>query len=68
MRCCVSYLTAPPVESLAVGAVGVTWLRSAFPTDEVSGIVVAYMAGIRGTFSIVVAGAGFFFVPSLLDI
>ena len=37
---------------------GATQIRNAFTADEVPGIVLAYMAGIKVTFAITVALAG----------
>lgn len=40
-------------------ATGATEIRTAFPADQVPAIVVAYMAGIKVKFALVVALIGF---------
>ncbi|KAL2195600.1 major facilitator superfamily domain-containing protein [Corynascus similis CBS 632.67] len=50
--------TAPDVDPAKVIATGATLIRVAFPDDQVPGIVVAYMAGIKVAFGISIGGAG----------
>ncbi|KAL2142037.1 hypothetical protein VTI28DRAFT_1607 [Corynascus sepedonium] len=51
-------ITAPDVDPAKVIATGATLIRVAFPDDQVPGIVVAYMAGIKVAFGISIGGAG----------
>ena len=50
--------TAPGVDSAEVVATGATMLRSAFPADQVPGIIIAYMAGIKVALAVAIGGAG----------
>jgi RsiW-degrading membrane proteinase PrsW (M82 family) len=58
--------TVPSVSPQMVIGTGATQIRNAFPVDEVPGIVVAYMAGIKVTFAIAVALGGSSVLASLL--
>ncbi|KAK1825869.1 putative HC-toxin efflux carrier [Podospora conica] len=55
------------VNRLAVIGTGATAIRHAFPADQVPAIIEAYMAGIKTTFAITVAGVGAAFVVSLFN-
>ncbi|KAI9759116.1 MAG: hypothetical protein M4579_002563 [Chaenotheca gracillima] len=59
--------TAPTVNPALVVAAGATELRDIFPADELAGILVAYMAGIKVTFAITIAAVGISFPISLLS-
>ncbi|KAH6851372.1 major facilitator superfamily-domain-containing protein [Chaetomium sp. MPI-CAGE-AT-0009] len=50
--------SAPNVDPADVVATGATLIRTAFPADQVPGIVVAYMAGIKVALGISIGGAG----------
>ena len=56
--------TAPNIDPSEVIATGATQIRTAFPSDQIHGIILAYMAGIRSTFAISVGTVGFAFVLS----
>ena len=51
--------TAPGVDPRTVIATGATQIRTAFPPEQVPGIVLAYMAGIKVTFALTVGLVGF---------
>lgn len=50
--------TAPDVDAQRVIGTGATQIRHAFPSHQVPAIVLAYMAGIKVTFALVVAIMG----------
>lgn len=50
--------TAPAVSPQLVIATGATQIRNVFPSDQIGGIVLAYMAGIKVSFALVVGLAG----------
>lgn len=54
--------TAPSADPLKVIATGATELRKVFSADQVEGILVAYMAGLKITFAIAIATAGVAFL------
>lgn len=54
------------VNALVVVATGASDLRSVFPADQVPGIVLAYMEGIKVSFAVATAMAGLAFVFSLV--
>lgn len=51
--------TAPEINPQVVIGTGATQIRHAFPADQVPAIVLAYMAGIKVTFALVVGLIGF---------
>ncbi|KAK1760426.1 efflux pump antibiotic resistance protein [Echria macrotheca] len=53
------------VDPLAIVGTGATQIRSVFPAEQIPGILVAYMEGLKTTFIIAVAGVGAAFVVSL---
>jgi MFS transporter, DHA2 family, glioxin efflux transporter len=55
---------APSVNPALVIATGATEIRNAFPAEEIGGILTAYMAGVKMTFVLVIAGAGAAFFTS----
>ncbi|KAK0652359.1 major facilitator superfamily domain-containing protein [Cercophora newfieldiana] len=55
------------VDRLTIIGTGATAIRHVFPADQVPGILVAYMAGIKTTFAITIAGVGAAFVVSLFS-
>ncbi|OAA63636.1 Major facilitator superfamily domain, general substrate transporter [Niveomyces insectorum RCEF 264] len=59
--------TAPGVDANTVILTGSAQIRSVFPPDQVPGIVLAYMAGLRLTFAIMIGFAGFSFLLSFLQ-
>jgi hypothetical protein len=58
--------SAPNIDPQIVIATGATQIRSAFTPNQVPGIVFAYMAGLKVTFALVVALAGFTCLVGLL--
>jgi hypothetical protein len=58
--------TAPGVDPLAVYATGSTELRTIFPAEEIPGIILAYMQGIKAAFAVSIAMFGTAFVLSLI--
>lgn len=54
--------SAPGLNALAVVNTGATDLRRVFPADQVPGILVAYMRGLKISFAISLASAGMAFV------
>lgn len=48
----------PNVDPAKVIATGATEIRSAFTANEIPGIVLSYMSGIKAAFAIAIAGAG----------
>ncbi|KAJ5171275.1 Major facilitator superfamily domain general substrate transporter [Penicillium coprophilum] len=59
-------LTAPGVNPLAVYATGSTELRTVFPAEEIPGIILAYMQGLKAAFAVSIAMFGTAFVLSLI--
>ncbi len=59
--------TAPLVNPLSVVATGATEIRNVFPADQVPGILLAYMDGIKVSFAIAVGAVGAAFVVSLFS-
>ena len=51
-------LYVPSIDPQSVLAVGATQIRTAFPPEIVSGIINAYMDGLRGSFALAIACAG----------
>lgn len=51
-------ITAPNVDPQAVIGTGATQLRQTFSTEDIPGIVVAYIAGIKVALAIAIALAG----------
>jgi MFS transporter, DHA2 family, glioxin efflux transporter len=56
---------APRVNPTALLATGVTELRLVFPSDQITGVLLAYMEGIRAAFAVGIAMAGMAFLISL---
>lgn len=54
--------SAPGLNPLAVVSTGATELRRVFPADQVPGILVAYMRGLRISFAISLASTGEAFI------
>jgi len=54
----------PPADVVSTGA---TLIRTTFPPDQIPGIVVAYMAGIKVALAIAVGGAGVGFLLALCN-
>jgi MFS transporter, DHA2 family, glioxin efflux transporter len=50
--------TVPTANPLLVLATGATELREVFTSEQIEGILVAYMAGLKDTFAIAIAAAG----------
>jgi hypothetical protein len=55
------------VDRFAIIGTGATAIRHVFPADQIPGILVAYMAGLKTTFAISVAGVGIAFVVSFFS-
>ncbi|TVY75315.1 putative efflux pump gsfJ [Fusarium oxysporum f. sp. cubense] len=53
---------APGVNPLQLLATGATEARATFPTDQLNGILSAYMSGIKGAFAVGIGGVGLAFV------
>jgi len=51
-------VTAPGVDPALVVATGATQLRSAFSVENISGILIAYMDGLKLSFALGIALAG----------
>ncbi|KAK3326634.1 major facilitator superfamily-domain-containing protein [Apodospora peruviana] len=60
-------VTAPDVNPLQVVGTGATMLRTVFTEDQLPGILLGYMAGIKLTFAIATGAVGFGFVISLFS-
>ncbi|GAM35599.1 hypothetical protein TCE0_017r04052 [Talaromyces pinophilus] len=58
-------IMAPRVNPTALLATGVTELRLVFPGDQITGVLLAYMEGIRAAFAVGIAMAGMAFLISL---
>lgn len=58
--------SAPGVNPSAVVTTGATEIRLTFPEDQVPGVLVAYMAGIKMAFAIGIAANGIAFIISFL--
>ncbi|MCJ1391937.1 hypothetical protein MMC18_004804 [Xylographa bjoerkii] len=58
--------SAPAVNPQLVDFTGAIQLRSVFPPDQLPGILVAYMTGIRASLAVAVGMAGLAFVASFL--
>lgn len=57
--------SAPGVDPSAIVMTGATELRTVFPEDQVEGILVAYMAGVKLAFIIAIAASGTAMIGSL---
>lgn len=57
---------APSVNPAAVVAAGATGIRGVFPEDVIPGILESYLSGIKVAFAIMIAGAGFATVTSVI--
>ncbi|OCK73020.1 MFS general substrate transporter [Lepidopterella palustris CBS 459.81] len=57
---------APGVNPLLVVATGASEIRSVFPSNQIPGIVLAYMDGIKASFAVGVGMAGVAFVISFI--
>lgn len=57
--------SAPDVDSALVVLTGATEIRSRFTPDQVPGILVAYMAGLKVVFALTIAATGVAFCISL---
>jgi hypothetical protein len=57
--------TAPNVNPLTVLTTGATEIRTVFAADQIPGIVLAYMAGLKVVFAISIGTSGAAFVLSL---
>ncbi|KAK4451967.1 major facilitator superfamily-domain-containing protein [Podospora aff. communis PSN243] len=55
------------VDRLTIIGTGATAIRHVFPAEQIPGILVAYMEGLKTTFAIAVAGVGLAFVLSLFS-
>ncbi|KAI1193539.1 MFS general substrate transporter [Nemania serpens] len=58
--------TAPGVDPQLLVAIGATQIRSKFPADQLPGIVLAYLTGIKAAFAVGIGMAGVAFFLSLL--
>jgi hypothetical protein len=50
--------TAPNVNPITVITTGATEIRTAFKSEDVPGVVLAYMKGVKATFAIATGAAG----------
>lgn len=60
-------ISAPGVEPAAVIATGATTLRAAFGPEQISGVLTAYMTGLKATFAVTIAAAGLSLPIALLS-
>lgn len=60
-------VAAPGVNPAAVIATGATQIRDMFPADQVPGIILGYMAGIKVVFALVAGATGISFIVSLFS-
>ncbi|KAK4191252.1 major facilitator superfamily domain-containing protein [Podospora australis] len=58
-------ISAPDVEPMSVLGVGVTQIREFFPAEQVPGILIAYMVGIKTAIAIAIGAVGFSLIVSL---
>ncbi|RYP56731.1 hypothetical protein DL771_011670 [Monosporascus sp. 5C6A] len=58
--------SAPGVDPALVLVTGATEIRSVFPEDQIPGIAIAYMAGIKLTLALAIAACGISFIVSFL--
>lgn len=58
-------VAAPHVDPAAVIATGATEVRTLFPDDQVAGILLGYMAGIKVAFALITAATGISAILSL---
>jgi hypothetical protein len=58
--------TVPTVDPIKLIGTGATEIRTIFPADEVPGIVLAYMAGLKLVFALIIATTGTALVASFL--
>ncbi|KAK3942577.1 putative HC-toxin efflux carrier TOXA [Diplogelasinospora grovesii] len=63
----VAATTAPTVNPLMIIGTGATQIRNVFTDEQIPGILVAYMAGIKVAFAIAIAGVGMAFAISLFS-
>ncbi|KMU83405.1 GliA [Coccidioides immitis H538.4] len=59
--------TAPGINPATVVATGATQIRTTFPANNVPGIVLTYMAGIKVALAMSIGGAGAAFITSLFS-
>lgn len=59
--------TAPNVAPLQIIGTGATMLRTVFTGEELDGVLIAYMEGLKVAFAIATAGVGMAFVVSLFS-
>lgn len=57
-------ITAPGVDPATVIATGATQIRSMFPADQVPGILMAYMDGVKVALAIPIGATGVAFLVS----
>lgn len=57
-------ISAPDVNALAVLGTGATAITTVFPAEQVPGILIAYMAGIKTALAIAIGAVGLSFVLS----
>ncbi|KAK0636149.1 major facilitator superfamily-domain-containing protein [Bombardia bombarda] len=63
----VAATTAPDVDPMLIIGTGATQIRAVFTPEQVPGILVAYMAGIKVALAICVGAVGFSFVMGLFS-
>jgi EmrB/QacA subfamily drug resistance transporter len=64
----VLHTSAPGVDQATVIATGATEIRTVFSADQILGVLVAYMAGLKSALAIAIAATGLAFLVSLLGI
>lgn len=57
---------APSVDPAMVVAAGATGIRGVFPAEVIPGILESYLSGIKVAFAIIIGGAGFATVTSVI--
>ncbi|KAK3685144.1 major facilitator superfamily domain-containing protein [Podospora appendiculata] len=60
-------ISAPGINPLKVLATGATQIRNVFTPEDIPGVLIAYMAGIKVAFALSIGGIGFAFLVSLLS-
>ena len=56
---------APNIDPARLLATGATELRQAFTPDELSGVLIAYMHGLKGAFALSIGFCGLAFLSTL---
>jgi MFS transporter, DHA2 family, glioxin efflux transporter len=60
-------MSAPGINPVTVIATDATELRTVFNADQLPGVLIAYVAGIKAAFAVAIAVAGMSFLFSLMS-